>query len=113
MRHKEPHPLAGQTIKIKPDTQHPQNPDFGGSAFRLEDWWDRVAGESWMTSTGNPACLVYAMRTAIAVPIDDEVVYGKVGNLGHLLHVSELDIPVSDAKTSWHGRDNNVEAFGH
>jgi hypothetical protein len=87
--------MAGQTVKILPHVTHPQNPDFAGMDFRVEDWWDRVAGESWMFCDGNPACLVYAMRTGTAahdVPTDDEVVYGKGPNgLGHLVHVSELE----------------------
>ena len=48
-----------------------------------------------MFADGNPACLVYAMRTAFSktkVPTDNEVVYGKTDNgLGHLLHVSEIE----------------------
>ncbi len=92
--HKQPHPLAGMTVKIKADVKHPQQPNFGGSEFRVEDWWDRVAGKSWAICQGNPACLVYAIRSAMARPpinIDDEVVYGKVGHFGHLVHISELD----------------------
>ena len=90
--HEEQHPLAGETVKIKPDVKHPQNPSFGGSDFRIEDWHDRVSGKSWTDCQGNPACLVYAIRTAGKIPIDNEVVYGKVGPYGHLVHVSELDL---------------------
>jgi hypothetical protein len=35
------------------------------------------------------------MRTGfseIPVPTDDEVLYGKINGLGHLIHISELDI---------------------
>ena len=85
--HDEQHPQAGETI------------DNGGSIglqlpvgpYVLEDWWDRLTGGSWMTARGNAAALNYAMRVATnGLPIDDEVVYGKVGAFGHLVHVSEI-----------------------
>lgn len=86
--HTEPHPLAGKTVKIKASSRHPQVETFGGSELRLEDWWDRVTGKSWMTCGGNPACVIYALRQQ---PIDNEIVYGKIGSFGHLVHVSELE----------------------
>ena len=91
--HQESSPFAGQTVKIKEGIHHPQNPDFGGSEYRVEDWWDHLTGGSWMHAQGNPACLVYAMRTGLAsdVPTDDEVLYGKVGAFGHLVHISEIE----------------------
>ena len=64
-----------------------------GDHYRIEDWWQNVSGKSWQICQGNPACLQYAVRTGFARPImptDDEVVYGKVGSLGHLIHISEL-----------------------
>ncbi|MCK9434793.1 MAG: hypothetical protein M0R32_08270 [Candidatus Cloacimonetes bacterium] len=92
MIHNAPHAFAGSTAKIKPGIKHPQFEDFGGSEFHLEDWWDRVSGESWMFCDGNMACMIYGMRSGMAhLPTDNEVVYGKVGGLGHLLHISELD----------------------
>lgn len=85
--HAAPHSHAGKTVKIK-SGQH------AGSDYRVEDYWDRVSGESWMFAEGNPACIQYALRTGLhdKVPTDDEVVYGKIGSIGHLLHVSELDL---------------------
>ena len=82
MRHSERHPQAGQTIKV----------DIGNGPvdFRLEDWWDHLTGGSWMDAVGNPAALNYAMRSALTLPIDDEVVYGKIGALGYLVHTSEF-----------------------
>jgi hypothetical protein len=93
MIHREPHPLAGQEARIRPNVRHPQYPTFGGSEFRVEDWWDRVDGRSWMDCVGNPACLVYAMRAGTTgLPTDNEVVYGKgPGGFGSLVHVSELE----------------------
>lgn len=94
MKHAEAHPKSGSTVRIKAEVKHPQVENFGGSEFRLEDWCDRVMGKSWMDCNGNAACMVYAMRTGFSstpIPTDDEVVYGKVGAFGHLLHVSELE----------------------
>lgn len=94
--HTESSPLAGQTVKIRDDVKHPQVPDFGGSEYRVEDWWDKATGGSWMDARGNPACLVYGARTGFSPnppPLDDEVLYGKVGPFGHLVHVSEIAQP--------------------
>lgn len=58
----------------------------------IEDLWKVVSGISWMFSDDNPACLIYAMRSGFeGLPIDDNVYYGKVGNLGELVHESELE----------------------
>jgi hypothetical protein len=95
MIHKESSPLAGKTVKIKQTVKHPQQSDFGGSDFRVEDWWDKVAGKSWMFCDGNPACMVYAIRAGLSetpLPTDDEVLYGKVGPFGHLVHISEIEV---------------------
>ena len=84
----EKHPLAGQTVTLncKPD---PDN--LNGQQFQVEDYWMNVAGKSWMDCNGNPACLKYAMRSAMAkLPTDNKVLYGKVGSFGHLVHESEI-----------------------
>lgn len=92
MIHLEKHPLAGKTVKIKKTARHFQYPDFGGSDYIVEDWWDRVAGKSWMFCDGNPACLVYAMRSAGEhLPTDNNVLYGKIGPYGSLVHISEIE----------------------
>lgn len=80
--HQHAHPLAGQSVQVKGGF-------FAGQTYLIEDWWDRVAGRSWMVSDGNPACIEYAM-TSFGKPIDDEVVYGKIGGLGKLIHVCDL-----------------------
>lgn len=83
--HKDSHPASGKVVKIKGGA-------LDGQDYRLEDWWDRVAGKSWMFCDGNPACLEYAMRSAADnTPMDNEVVYGKVGPFGKLVHVSHLE----------------------
>jgi hypothetical protein len=87
--HPYPHPLAGQTVTVRADL-HGEGP--GPHDFQVEDWNDRLFGRSWMHMEGHPASLAYAMRSAVGgLPLDDEVVYGKVGCLGHLVHVSEIE----------------------
>ena len=89
--HIQPSPLAGKTVKIKATVEHFQYPDFGGSDFQVEDWWDRLEGKSWMNCNSVPVCIIYAMRSAGQTPIDDEVLYGHTGGLGHLVHISEVE----------------------
>jgi hypothetical protein len=87
-RHTSPHPLAGQTVTVHANL----NGADGPHQFTVEDWNDRLFGQSWQVMEGHPASMVYAMRTAFAnVPADNEVVYGKVGCFGHLVHVSEIE----------------------
>jgi hypothetical protein len=65
----------------------------GPTEYRVEDWWDRLAGGSWMFADGNPAAVTYALRSALSanpVPVDDEVLYGKIGPFGQLVHISEV-----------------------
>ena len=83
---REQSPLAGKTVTIKTG-------EFANTEYRVEDWWENVTGMSWMDANGNPACLKYAMRTGfskIPIPTDNEVLYGKIGGLGELIHISEL-----------------------
>ena len=85
MKHAEQHPQAGQMVTIAKG-------QLAGSEYRLEDWWDRVAGKSWIDCDGNPACLDYALTSVEdGLPLDDNVVYGKIGRLGKLVHISQLD----------------------
>lgn len=92
MIHESSHPQAGKTLKIKQESIHKQVSDFAGSDFKLEDWWDKVGGISWKESQGNFSCIVYKDRaTTNGLPLDDEVVYDKIGAFGHLVHVSELE----------------------
>lgn len=60
--------------------------------IEIEDYWHIITGKSWMDSEGNPAALMYAIRFGIdKLPYDDNVVYGKIDGLGHLIHISELE----------------------
>lgn len=89
--HNSAHELAGKTVKIRDGVFDPiQDAVKGGAMYRIEDWWDNVSGGSWGESH-TPAAMQYAIRAgANGLPEDDEVVYGKIGPFGHLVHVSEL-----------------------
>lgn len=81
----ESSPLAGKTVKIKANAV-----DVGGNEYHVEDYWHLIAGKSWMFCDGNPACLDYAMRN-IGLPTDNNVLYGKIGGAGKLVHISEIE----------------------
>lgn len=62
-----------------------------GAHYRVEGNWKEMTGKSWMDSDGNFAAMHYALRAGqTGLPWDDNVVYGKIGSLGHLVHVNEL-----------------------
>jgi hypothetical protein len=89
--HSEPHALAGRTARLVAHGADVNGHLVEDAEIRIEDWWDRVYGRSWMSSIGNPAAIIYAMRSAVRnLPGDDEVVYGKVDGYGFLVHVTEL-----------------------
>lgn len=94
--HSQPHPLAGKTVQVFPKGKHLPAQDgrgvIDGHAYRVEDYWDRIVGMSWTLSVDNQAARAYAIRnSADNLPLDDEVLYGKIGSLGYLIHVSELE----------------------
>lgn len=89
MIHTKQSELANTTVLIKKEASQ-----LGGQEIRVEDWWDRVGGGSWMDATGNPACLGYAARTGFSkepIPLNNDVIYGKIDGLGYLVHISELE----------------------
>lgn len=96
--HEKAHPLAGREVYVGPgDHKDPQGEIVEGAVYAVEDWADRVYGtDPWMAQ-GNPAMLYYAVRS-IAADIggagDPNIVYGKIGPFGHILHESELGEPV-------------------
>lgn len=95
MTHTDQHQLAGQTVTLP---SHPDDPIGSEPAeYIVEDWYDRLTGGSWMTAQGNPAALKFALRTGLdvglhgqRVPTDDEVVYGHIDGMGHIIHDAEL-----------------------
>lgn len=102
------HLLAGRTVRLKLKTEVIDALKVGhlcrietGDLYRIEDWWQNVSGKSWMLGlcNDNPACLIYSMRVVVAgLPYNDEVVYGKIGSYGHLIHISELGEIVDEKK---------------
>lgn len=75
---------AGKIVKIKAT----------GEDYMVEDWCENVLGRSWMAADGNPAAMQYAIRAGVNnLPIDNDVLYGKVGCLGALYHISEIEVP--------------------
>lgn len=82
--------LAGKIVLLKPKASDDQVKD--GVEYKVEDWWINVSGgKSWMDCNGNPACMIYGMRSGIAgLPLDDKVLYGKINGSGHLIHESEI-----------------------
>ncbi len=82
------------TMKVRwigqPPPSAPQKPET--EIDYTEGLWHEMPGNvSWTISEGNPACLVYAMRMGLSgLPVDNKVHYVHIGNLGHLVHESEL-----------------------
>ena len=79
--------FSGQTVDIVRGT-------FAGKTYRVDDWWDRIAGASWTwgADEGIASCIVYGNRAIYeGTPPDDEVLYGVIdGRFEELVHVSEL-----------------------
>lgn len=90
--HSEPHPRAREVVVLNARADDHAGCVVPGEKFEIEDWADRLWGQSWMEMNGNRCALLYAIRSAYGrMPIDNEVVYGKIGNTGHLVHQSELE----------------------
>ena len=85
------HPLAGSTVKVEFEGLGHLQLGPGVFDFDVENWWDALTGKSWQVSDGNPAALIYGVRVGTqGLPMDDEVVYGKIQGLGVLVHASEI-----------------------
>lgn len=84
---REKHPLADKSVILK------SNGELNGKVFVVEDWCCNLSGfRCFQGCPGNNfACAKYALRESKdKLPDDDEVIYGKIDNLGHIVHVSEL-----------------------
>lgn len=105
--HTETHPKALQTVQLPQATMHNLMGVLpAGTDYQIEDWWDHLTGGSWMDAEGNMAACAYAFRSGLkGLPIDDEVVYGKIRGYGVLIHVSELPDPTDslDVNCGLHG----------
>ena len=83
---------TNKEYKIRKNSTHFQFSNFAKSIIKIEGPWKRITGKSWMESNGNPAAMVYGLRVVDNnLPLDDKVLYGKIGSLGHLVHMSELE----------------------
>lgn len=83
---------SGQTVTIKDGFTDPFNGEIpAGTKYAVEGYWDEITGGSWMFANANPTCLNYAVRS-VGLPMDNEVLYGKIGAFGFLVHVSEVEI---------------------
>jgi hypothetical protein len=89
---------SGKTVKIKNGFVDPYNGKIpAGSEYRVEGYWDEITGKSWGYSDGVPAAMNYGMRAGLSgLPWDDEVLYGKIGAFGFLVHVSEVEFVITD-----------------
>jgi len=91
--HSETSPVSNRKMTLNVNTTDSRVKDLGGTEIFIEDWWDRVSGKSWMYESGNRDCYQYALRVGYnRLPIDDEVLYGKVNETGCLVHISEIII---------------------
>jgi hypothetical protein len=84
----------GATVRIREGVTDPMKGlVVAGAEYHIEDLWIKVAGQSWMDSDGNPAAMLYGIRSGLAgLPIDNDVLYGKISGLGCLVHVSEIEV---------------------
>ncbi len=92
MTHRNSHPFAGLTVSLTRGINDPNGSYPVGTEYHLEDYADRINGRpiDWQ----NPrtfAELNYIRRSALdKQPLDENVVYGKIGSLGYLVHESEI-----------------------
>lgn len=93
--HPRQHPLAGKAVLADQPIYNAVRHEWlsGPHEFIIEDWADRVLGGSiWGDRDQYPYVISnYALIAGrMMLPPDNEIVYGKVGNLSHLIHVSRL-----------------------
>lgn len=87
------HRLAGQTVTLINAQDPVRGMVVAGAKFCVEDSvaalldspvWSGVTTTNWAVAN-------YRIRAArIDLPVDENVVYGKIGGLGHIVHESEL-----------------------
>ncbi|QBI97727.1 hypothetical protein SEA_DOGFISH_38 [Gordonia phage Dogfish] len=87
--HPEPHPMADCAVVVRVKSIAADNPQ--PMVLMVEDYWDRVTGGSWQTAVDSGEALAYGLRAGFArLPLDDEVLYGTIGSVTLLVHVSEI-----------------------
>ena len=92
------HPLADKVVVLNDRAQDPlRGMIVPGELFEIEDWWENLEGES--INLPRPARnfaekhYVERLKTLNRFTFDQactDAVYGKIGAMGHLVHVSEL-----------------------
>lgn len=69
-----------------------------GNFIVIEDWWKKIVGEDWQTSAFyNTTAYIYGLNhqseySNHTVSVN-WVLYGKIGGLGYLVNVNELELP--------------------
>jgi len=103
---REIHPLAGKTVTLKS-----KDALIDGQKFWVEDWVINMPGnKSWQDLDGNICALNYAVKAAVNdIPPDDEVIYGKIGSLGYMVHISELGEIDESVPTKYSSYNKPVE----
>jgi hypothetical protein len=83
--------VSGKTYKLKEsNVLRSKYGDTLDAGIRIEDESHNIWPGGWAEQIGNFACLSYAQRSAVEGLPRDKVYYGKIGNLGELVHESEL-----------------------
>ena len=59
--------------------------------IQIEGTDEEVFGGRWAFQNGNPACLIFGIRTAMEEVGDNKVYYGKIEGFGELVDESELE----------------------
>jgi len=83
----------GKTFKIKGNSAYFKK-KYGtpNPKIAIEDQDTILFGKSWMMLDGNPAAMLFGMRSGMeGIPGGGKVYYGKINNLGELVHESELE----------------------
>jgi len=86
---------------------------FAGRDYEIEGYWKDIYGKSWMDSDGNLAAMDYAIRSGTeGLPLDNRVLYGKIGGAGKLMHVSQLDMSGVDEVTKDEYNPRDIAILG-
>ena len=86
--------MKGKVCKIKGASRYfSQKYGTPNPEIVIEDTDVNVCGRSWMDMTGNPAAMLFGMRSGTeGLPFGGAVYYGKIGGMGELVHESELEV---------------------